>query len=498
MNPNALIKPSAITQTTADETKAFRMLLCFLAAIVFVRLITLGAYPLFDNTEARYAYIGKLMYETGNWVTPMVTHGIPFWAKPPLSMWAVAISYSVFGVSEFSARFPFFVMFIATGWLVYAAAAPMFGRLGGLLSVVVFSSSGLSFYLAGGVMTDPALILGTTLIMVSFMLCMRGGHPVWGYMFFAGLAIALLAKGPIGAVLPGIAIGSWVLWHRKWAEIWRKMPWIKGTALTALVVIPWYVLAEIKTPGFLNYFIVGEHFQRYLDKGWHGDMYGAPRIHPLGTIWLFGLLAGLPWSAVLIFIGIKPNLRRKAFSSEIFRDEWVRYLVLWIAVTVLFFSTTHAVLITYVGMSIPGLAIFAGYVFTRLGTLKKPWLILTAAVVPLLLLATVGLYARNPSAAWVQTQVNTLAVFRAQTDLNKGRLIYYPFATHSVNFYGENEYDEAPDLTSLIRKIDDGEKYFAMHALRYSSLPENVRARFETVSINNATYLLKSTSGRSR
>jgi hypothetical protein len=56
-------------------------------------------------------------------------------------------------------------------------------------------------------------------------------------------------------------------------------------------VLPWYLLAEWKTPGFLDYFIVGEHFKRFLVSNWQGDRYGNAR----GTICLFLLLASLPW-----------------------------------------------------------------------------------------------------------------------------------------------------------------------------------------------------------
>lgn len=496
MPPSTLIGQSISAGDISSEQRAVRFALCALAAVALVRFLTLGAYPLFDNTEARYAYIGKLIYETGNWVTPMVAPGVPFWAKPPLSMWAIAVSYSIFDVSEFSARLPFFLMVAGMAWLVFVMADNLIGRLGGVISALVFASSGLSMYLAGGVMTDPALIFGTTLIMVSFSLRMRGKHWAWGYLFFAGLVIALLAKGPIGAVLPGMAIGGWVLWHNKWREIWQKIPWVTGTLLTIAIALPWYVLAEMRTPGFLDYFIVGEHFQRFLDKNWRGDMYGAPRTHPLGTIWLFELIATLPWSPLLILIALKRNWRATAYAADVWRSEWVRYLALWILVPVLFFSATHAVLITYVGMGIPAFAIATGYVFSRLGWLERPFVASVAMIVPASLLAAVLLYASNPSTAALQTQLHTLQAFRAEHDANKGLLTYYRFAPHSTRFYGEKEFAEAPDLTSLIAKLDRGEKYFAMHVTRYAQLPEDVKPRFEIIALHNATYLLRSKSAR--
>ena len=74
-----------------------------LAGVVLVRLLTLPGYPILDRTEARYAYIGELMVQTGNWITPFIDHDVPFWAKPILSFWLTASSFSIFGINAFAA-----------------------------------------------------------------------------------------------------------------------------------------------------------------------------------------------------------------------------------------------------------------------------------------------------------------------------------------------------------------------------------------------------------
>jgi 4-amino-4-deoxy-L-arabinose transferase-like glycosyltransferase len=69
-----------------DNTKFYYISLAF---IIIARLILNAVVPLMDKTEARYAEIARIMAETGNWVTPQIDYGIPFWAKPPLStLWA--------------------------------------------------------------------------------------------------------------------------------------------------------------------------------------------------------------------------------------------------------------------------------------------------------------------------------------------------------------------------------------------------------------------------
>jgi hypothetical protein len=75
-----------------------------LALAVLVRLLFLGSYPLADTTEARYAEVARLMLVSGDWITPQIEAGVPFWGKPPLSFWLTAGSFKLFGISEFAAR----------------------------------------------------------------------------------------------------------------------------------------------------------------------------------------------------------------------------------------------------------------------------------------------------------------------------------------------------------------------------------------------------------
>ena len=82
-------------------------------ALLIIRAFFNAVIPLMDKTEARYSEIARIMSETNNWITPQIDYGIPFWAKPPLSTWLSALSFSAFGVTEFTARFPSLLLSIA-------------------------------------------------------------------------------------------------------------------------------------------------------------------------------------------------------------------------------------------------------------------------------------------------------------------------------------------------------------------------------------------------
>ena len=85
-------------------------LVLFVIGILVFRLVLLGAIPLLDKTEARYSEIARLMFETGEWAVLQIDYGVPFWAKPPLSTWTSAMTYYLFGINEFAARLPYFLI----------------------------------------------------------------------------------------------------------------------------------------------------------------------------------------------------------------------------------------------------------------------------------------------------------------------------------------------------------------------------------------------------
>ena len=205
----------AVTLTRQER----RGLLVGIGLLVAVRLLTLGAYPVMDSTESRYAEIARKMLETGHWLMPQFAYGVPFWGKPPLSTWLSAASMWALGVNEFAARLPSLLLLSGSGALVIMLARRRAGRDAALLAGAFFATTLCVFVAAGAVMTDAALLLGTTLSMAGFWVAANSSGPpqrVAGYAFFVGLAIGAMAKGPVALVLTFVPIGAWTLWTRSW------------------------------------------------------------------------------------------------------------------------------------------------------------------------------------------------------------------------------------------------------------------------------------------
>lgn len=491
--------------TFALTARERRCLFGFVVAVAAVRLATLGAYPLMDTTESRYAEIARKMLETGDWLMPQFDYGVPFWGKPPLSTWLSAASMALFGANEFAARLPSALLAVACAALVYALAALRGGRDQALWTLALFAGTAMVFIAAGGVMTDPALVLGTTLSMAGFWIAVDGPERhrrLAGCAFFAGLVVGLLAKGPVAAILVFAPVVASTLWTRSWRAAWQRMPWIIGMMATAALAGAWYWAAERASPGFLEYFLVGEHWKRFVEPGWKGDLYGTAHSRIRGMIWLFWIAAAFPWSVGAIAALGRGSTWSNAARRALAADPWRVYLVLWALAPMGFFTPAGNILITYVLPGLPAFALLVGDRWRPDGgvrdatadseSLRPPVrrALVAGAIVPaLFLVAIVALHGR------FETERSHKALVRGYIDGRPGagsRLVYFPQRPHSAEFYSRGTAQRAPDQDALHAYLDDSAPdYFAIRESDLKALPPTERQRLEIVGAYGEYRLLR-------
>lgn len=367
-----------------------RPYMAILLTLFLVRLISLALYPLMDTTEARYGEMARIMVETGNWLTPMFDYNVPFWGKPPLHTWMSAMGIEIFGVSEFAVRFPHWLAAVLIAAMIFRFAEKI--KVQPVSAVIIMVSTGVFYVSAGAVMTDMALTLGMTLAMVGFYLCWqdRASH-IYGYVGFVGLAIGLLAKGPVALVLMALSIFPWLIWSyglsKPWKMMWQRIPIFSGSLLMLAIALPWYVLAEHSTPGFVNYFIVGEHWLRFVESGWQGDLYGTAHDEPRGTIWMYFAINAMPWSILI------PLALWRIHKSRTGLDAQAKFFLCWMLSPLLLFTFAGNVLPAYVLPSVPGMALLIAYAWQ---TSCPPKLKPVALSIPILLLVTVVIINLGP------------------------------------------------------------------------------------------------------
>jgi hypothetical protein len=79
--------------------------------------------------------------------------------------------------------------------------------------------------------------------------------------------IGLLSNRPMAGVLCALPPLVWTLWLGRLRQLWQCVAWVRGGLLVAAVGAPRHVLAEVATPGFLAYFVVGEPWHRFVTAG---------------------------------------------------------------------------------------------------------------------------------------------------------------------------------------------------------------------------------------
>lgn len=432
------------------------MVVGLVVAIATFRLLILGSYPLSDNTEARYSEIARLMASTADWVTLRLPGGEPFWAKPPLSTWASAAGLAVFGSNEWGARLPVFLMALLVGLITGEWAGSGGGRARQYALGLLWGSS-IFFASAGAVMTDMALTLSIALALRGFWLAVSDAptrHPALaGWLLGSGLGMGLLAKGPIAVVLTIGAIVAYAISGRRALHRTLSVPWFKALALAVLVAMPWYLLAEWRTPGFWNYFFLGEHWRRFTQPGWEGDLYGTAHAQPRGLIWAY-LGAGLmPWTVLLpsLLLGRRRALTHAKGGSKqqhdaVQPDNWL--LVGWALVPMVLFSVSRNILWTYTLPAVPAIAILASRWLVRDPRRRIVDCLMGVGILTTMILAAV-LVTWQSSSGGVRTAKGVLAAVE-EAGHSLDEVAYFGQAPYSASFYSNGNAQAVVTLDQLM------------------------------------------------
>lgn len=332
-----------------SEKKSFWLLMSA-CALVFFSLLSLRA--LWDPGEGRYAAISREMLESGNWLVPHLNF-VRYFEKPPLGYWLNALSMKVFGMNEFGARFFTALSGFLTVLGTYFFGRRVFNERTGILSAgVLFTSLGFFGYtqiLELDMMLTFFVCFGLGLLYLGFEKRLKPLLTVHlGYLM---LGLGCLVKGPVSFVLPFLIVGAYLFAVRGWGR-WKQLYPVTGILLSILIAAPWFWAISVKEPGFLNFFFIKEHIQRFATTS-HSRM---------GQFWYFVpvLILGMyPWTVVLpsAIAGVWRKWRKKGDPDS----KPLIYLALWSVLIFLFFSFSGCKRPPYILLIFPPLAIMVGY-----------------------------------------------------------------------------------------------------------------------------------------
>jgi len=380
----------------------------------------LGGPKLWDRDEPRNAGCAAEMLARGDWIVPtfndeLRTH------KPVLLYWLMMIAYRVTGIGEFSARFWSAVAGVGTTVLTYHIGRRLFNSTVGLWAAVVLASSIMFGVLSRAATPDAVLIFWQTAAIYVFLCAMSPATATTGsapdssqpwrtqqffpkshataVLMYALMSVAVLAKGPVGIVLPTAVIGMFLLvmrlpgeentepppgrlraWLRRIARLFRcfypghffRTAWSMRPVTAILVAVcvaaPWYMLVGLQTNWEWNIGFIMDHNVGRATQVLEGHRGSALIYYPVAmTIGFF------PWSLFLVPVVLETVRRIRR------RDPWrtgCMFAVCWIGVYVVVFSIARTKLPNYVAPAYPAMALLtAGYLYQlgRSSALSATW-----------------------------------------------------------------------------------------------------------------------------
>ena len=340
---------------------------------VLAALFTLAWFGVLDyrhlvaSDEGRYGEIAREMYATGDWITPRY-NGYKYFEKPPLQGWMTAIAYTLFGVGEWQSRlwtgFTGYFAILATGFTAWKLVGGERGVVAGWISAIILASSPM--WSVGGHFNTLDMGLSSILscALFSLMLAQRNGLSLtarrnWMWLCWAFMALAVLSKGLIGLVIPGMVLVVYTLTTWDWA-LWKRLHVFSGLVVFLLITTPWFVLVSIKNPEFAHFFFIHEHWDRFTKDG-HNR-----KGHPLYFVPLI-LVGFIPylWQLVQGFISAWKDRRGESAVSAVsgFRPLWLAGL--WAVLVFAFFSKSQSKLPGYIMPIFPAISLLAGLALTN-------------------------------------------------------------------------------------------------------------------------------------
>jgi 4-amino-4-deoxy-L-arabinose transferase-like glycosyltransferase len=362
-----------------------------------VLFTNLGVPQLWDDDEPRNATCAREMLVRGDLIVPTFNEDLRI-DKPVLIYWLMMTAYKVFGPTEFAARFWSAVLAVGTSLMTYHLGRLLFRPAVGLWAGLIVASS-LMFDVAGRAATpDSTLIFCTTLALLLFVI---GGRKhaasftqptTWSAyaLVYLAMGLAVLAKGPVGVVLPGGVLGLYLcclgtrsevsqpaiatrskknisvkqqailaslsVWNwlkqllaprNVWRALWTMRP-VTALIVIAAVALPWYIAVGVETDGeWLRGFLGKHNVNRFLKpmEGHKGPIfYYIPAI----------FIGFFPWSVFLPLsvIDLAKRLRQRHATAN-------SYLLLacWSGLYIGFFSLSRTKLPSYVLPAYPALAL---------------------------------------------------------------------------------------------------------------------------------------------
>ncbi len=391
--------------------------------------------PVLEIDSAQYASISREMSETGSYL--QVHHrGEDYLDKPPLLFWLSSISLTIFGISAFAFKLPSFLFSILGFYSTYRLGTLLYNRFVGLISMLILFTTEAIILFNQDVRTDTMLTGAVIFAIWQLYLYIR--NKKWqNFIFgFLGISLAMLAKGPIGLMVPLLAIGSDLLIRKRYKEIFNPI-WLLGILIVAIILLPMtYGLYQQFGWNGVKFYYWTQSFGRITGENvWKNDTGYLFFVHTY--FWAY-----LPYSFIGIFAIITKfkelisYFKNRTYSNNEFLTL-SGFILSFIALSFSKYKLPHYIFVVF-----PLLAIMTGYYFyliiekfkvKNLKFVKLTNYLVVAINWILLLACAIVFFPENNIALYLLIAIllilNIFFIFQNKNTLNK---IFIPLALSSI------------------------------------------------------------------
>jgi 4-amino-4-deoxy-L-arabinose transferase-like glycosyltransferase len=309
----------------------------------------LGARDLWAPGEPIYGEIIRVMYERSNWLVPML-NGQLYADKPVLYFWLALIFSKIGGgVNEWTVRLPAALGGLGLVLMTFEFGRTFYDRETGLFSGLILATTYRVLWESRFLRLDTVLSFFLFIGFYFFLKAFTKRGPKNNYLLaYLCFALATLTKGPIGLVLPGLAILALILLTGRWKEI-KEMHLLSGTVVVLAVIIPWLLLLHLRGDDqWLREFLWVHNIQNYALKP-------IGHIRPFYYYFINLPPDFLPWTLLL------PGALIFYYPwKEKLRDPATLALCCWFVAIFVFFSVSKSKINYYLLPVLPALALFVG------------------------------------------------------------------------------------------------------------------------------------------
>ena len=174
----------------------------------------------------------------------------------------------------------------------------------------------------------------------------------WYLTFYVLIALAILAKGPVGIVIPALIVGCFGLYLGNFRQLWREMRPVSGILIILAIALPWYILVILANgQTYIDSFFGYHNFQRFTGVV---NKHSAP-----WYFYFFVVLVGFaPWSIYLPVAIARTRFWQRSYWRRQPRSAQLSLFALfWFGCIFGFFTIAVTKLPSYVLPLIPAAAI---------------------------------------------------------------------------------------------------------------------------------------------